>query len=216
MRNKDIKKKNRTSGKFHVIESSLLGFIKSCNEHSLPINSQIIREKALEISKCIGTTGFLASEGWFNMFKSRNKLKVMSTNGSEALVNQNTTPDWRQQVLPEILQNYRPENVYNADETGLYFELLPNKSICLAGASGRFHKDSKLRVTLPLCVNYTGQTKLTPLVVGKSRNPRCFKGVKSLPIVYYSNSSSWMTSKIFNNWLSSLNTDQLKKKQKIA
>ncbi|KAF7670567.1 Tigger transposable element-derived protein 6, partial [Cucumispora dikerogammari] len=48
------------------------------------------------------------------------------------------------------------------------------------------------------------------------KNPRCLKGVKSLPIVYHSNSSSWMTSKIFNNWLSSLNTNQLKKKQKIA
>ncbi|KAF7695757.1 Tigger transposable element-derived protein 4 [Cucumispora dikerogammari] len=123
----------------------------------------------------------------------------MSTKGTEALVNQNTTSDWRQKVLPEILQNYRPENIYNADETSLYFKLLPNKSICLAGASGKFHKDSKLRVTLLLCVNYTEQTKLTPLVVGKSRNLRYFKGVKSLPIVYHSNSSSWMTFKIFNN-----------------
>ncbi|KAF7691502.1 Tigger transposable element-derived protein 4 [Cucumispora dikerogammari] len=102
MKNKHIKKKNRTSGKFHDIEKSLLEFIRSCNEHFLPINSQIIREKALEISKCIGTTGFLASEGWFNKFKSRNKLKFMSTKGSEALVNQNTTSDWRQKVLPEI------------------------------------------------------------------------------------------------------------------
>ncbi|KAF7684248.1 Tigger transposable element-derived protein 6, partial [Cucumispora dikerogammari] len=140
----------------------------------------------------------------------------MSTKGPEDLVNQNTTTDWRQKVLPEILRNYRSENVYNADEMGLYFELLPNKSICLAGDTGKFHKDSKLSAMLLLCVNYTGQTKLTPLVVGKSRNPRCFKGVKSLLIVYHSNSSSWMTSKIFNNWLSLLNTDQLKKKQKIA
>ncbi|KAF7699613.1 Tigger transposable element-derived protein 4 [Cucumispora dikerogammari] len=109
MRNKNIKKKYRTSGKFHDIESSLLEFIRSCNVHSLFIKSQIIRDKALEISRCIGTTGFLASERWFNKFKSRNKLEFMSTKSSEALVNQNTTSDWHQKTLPEILRNYRTE-----------------------------------------------------------------------------------------------------------
>ena len=63
MKNKDIKKKNRTSGKFHDIESSLLEFIRSCNEHYLPINSQIIREKSLEISKCIDTTLWSTKKG---------------------------------------------------------------------------------------------------------------------------------------------------------
>ncbi|KAF7685019.1 Tigger transposable element-derived protein 3 [Cucumispora dikerogammari] len=46
MRNKDIKKKNKTSEIFYDIESLLLEFIRSCNEHSLAINYQIIREKA--------------------------------------------------------------------------------------------------------------------------------------------------------------------------
>src|SRR5215469_1845088 len=39
------------------------------------------------------------------------------------------------------------------------------------------------------------------LVTGKSKNPRCFKGVRSLPVDYYSNANSWITSVIFNNWL---------------
>jgi hypothetical protein len=32
----------------------------------------------------------------------------------------------------------------------------------------------------------------------KSKNPRCFKGVRSLPVEYYSNANAWMTSVIFN------------------
>jgi hypothetical protein len=27
--------------------------------------------------------------------------------------------------------------------------------------------------------------------MGKSKNPRCFKGVKSLPVDYYSNANAW-------------------------
>lgn len=39
------------------------------------------------------------------------------------------------------------------------------------------------------------------LVIGKSKNPRCFKGVQRLPVNYDSSQNAWMTSVIFNNWL---------------
>jgi hypothetical protein len=39
------------------------------------------------------------------------------------------------------------------------------------------------------------------LVIGKSKNPRCFKGVRILSVDYYSNANAWMTSVIFNDWL---------------
>jgi len=38
-------------------------------------------------------------------------------------------------------------------------------------------------------------------VIGKSKNPLCFKGVRSLPVDYYSNANAWMTSIIFSAWL---------------
>jgi hypothetical protein len=49
------------------------------------------------------------------------------------------------------------------------------------------------------------------LVVGKSENPRCFKGVRSFPVDYYSNANAWMTSVIFNDWLVKWNLE-LKRK----
>jgi hypothetical protein len=39
------------------------------------------------------------------------------------------------------------------------------------------------------------------IVIGKSKNPRCFKGVRSFIIDYYSNANSWMSCVIFNDWL---------------
>jgi hypothetical protein len=39
------------------------------------------------------------------------------------------------------------------------------------------------------------------LVVVKSKNPRCFKVVRSLPLDHYSNANAWMTTVIFNDWL---------------
>jgi hypothetical protein len=54
---------------------------------------------------------------------------------------------------------------------------------------------------LLLACNFLETKKLTPLLIGKSKAPRCFKNINSLPVTYRSNSSSWMTSVIFNQWL---------------
>jgi len=59
-------------------------------------------------------------------------------------------------------------------------------------------KHSKERVTLLLGVNMLDTEKLRPLLIDKSKKPRCFKQVKSLPLDYYANKKSWMTSDIFN------------------
>ncbi|XP_019636442.1 PREDICTED: tigger transposable element-derived protein 4-like [Branchiostoma belcheri] len=63
-------------------------------------------------------------------------------------------------------------------------------------------KRSKDRITIMFCANLLGE-KEKPLVIGKSRNPRCFKNVnvKSLPVHYYNNRTAWMTSGIFEDWL---------------
>jgi hypothetical protein len=61
-------------------------------------------------------------------------------------------------------------------------------------------KSSKERVTVLCCSNIKVE-KRDLLVIGKSKNPPCFKGVKSLPVDYYSNANAWMTYVIFNDWL---------------
>ncbi|GFY30668.1 tigger transposable element-derived protein 6 [Trichonephila clavipes] len=60
-----------------------------------------------------------------------------------------------------------------------------------------------------------GSEKITPLVIGKSAKPRCFKGINSFPTKYRSNKKAWMTSELFNEWLVQLNSDMKKEKQHI-
>jgi hypothetical protein len=43
----------------------------------------------------------------------------------------------------------------------------------------------------------TGTVKKKLLVIGKSKNLRCFKNIKRLPVTYKANKSAWMTSTIF-------------------
>ncbi|GFV69007.1 tigger transposable element-derived protein 6 [Trichonephila clavipes] len=76
-------------------------------------------------------------------------------------------------------------------------------------------KHSKERLTILLAVNMDGSEKITPLVIGKSAKPRCFKGMNSFPTKYRSNKKPWMTSELFNEWLVSLNSDMKREKRHI-
>ena len=42
--------------------------------------------------------------------------------------------------------------------------------------------------------------KLQPFVIGKSANPRCFRGIKKLALTYKSNKNFWMTATLFQQW----------------
>jgi hypothetical protein len=64
-------------------------------------------------------------------------------------------------------------------------------------------KQSKERLTLALCCNVDNSDKLPLWVIGKFKNPRCFKNINvtSLGCVYRNNASTWMTRIIFLEWL---------------
>lgn len=92
------------------------------------------------------------------------------------------------------------EQLYNADESGLYFRLLPDRTYvaaCEKTAPGR--KIEKQRITFMLCANADGSNKIKPLVIGKAAKPRCFKDFIN-PLDYDHSATAWMTSKIFKNW----------------
>ena len=77
-----------------------------------------------------------------------------------------------------IIAQYDPENVYNMDETGLFFRLLP-KNILLMPLedvrSVRGKKSLKERLTLVVCAYATGTHKIPCTVIGKSKFPACIK-----------------------------------------
>ena len=35
---------------------------------------------------------------------------------------------WLSDTLPDLLREYDPDNIYNADETGLYFRATPDRT----------------------------------------------------------------------------------------
>ena len=85
--------------------------------------------------------------------------------------------------------------LYNCDETGLCYRMLPNKT--LTSRSERqvsAMKKQNNRVTLMACSTATGTYKLPLMFIGKAENPCCFKN--ALPVHYYSQKNAWINTDI--------------------
>ena len=94
---------------------------------------------------------------------------------------------------------------------------MPQKTYGLKGQKCYNGEKSKERLTILFTCNSTGTEKLTPVVIGKSENPRAFKNVNkaNLGVYYRSNTKAWMTSKLFSEWLVKINKQFLQQNRKI-
>ena len=95
------------------------------------------------------------------------------------------------------------EQLYNCDETGLCYRMLPSKTLASRSekeASGM--KNQKDRVTLMACCNATGTHRLPLMFIGKAKSPRCFKNVnkEALPVHNCSQKNAWVNTEIFIDW----------------
>ena len=78
-------------------------------------------------------------------------------------------------------------------------------------------KKSKDRVTILLTCNITGSIKLPPLFIHKFKIPRDMNGINKskLPVDYFWNSSAWMQTSIWNEYLKLLNKRMKKMNRNI-
>ncbi|CAG8822447.1 6125_t:CDS:2, partial [Gigaspora rosea] len=89
------------SPKFPQVEKALEIWIGSAEQQNLIISGNIICQKALQFATLLGISEekFKASQGWLARFKARiEELKV-------------------------LLATYEPQNIFNADECGLYYRM---------------------------------------------------------------------------------------------
>ncbi|GFX81628.1 tigger transposable element-derived protein 1 [Trichonephila clavipes] len=133
-------------------ERAIAIWIEEHVQRRIPVNGYLIQEKALQFYKSMKQgEGATADEGAAKIFPEE---------------------------LAKIIEDgdYSADQVFNADETGLYWKKLPNRTyITKDENTARGHKASKDRVTLLLCSNASRDWMLKPLLINKSLRPRALK-----------------------------------------
>ena len=129
-------------------------------------------------------------------------VKVCGESGD---VSGDTIESWLER-LPELVDGYQKENIWNRDETGVFWKALPDRGFGGRSKNCKGGKKSKQRITVALFASVAG-TKEKPVVIWNAKTPRCMKWFdKSVqPVDYRSQKRSWMTTEIMESILTKLN-----------
>ena len=103
----------------------------------------------------------------------RHGIKCLELTGERGAVDPEVTEDWKTR-LPTICQGYALKDIFNADETGVYYRALPTRGLVQKGEDAAGLKKNMNRVTALVACSAAGE-KLKPFIIGKSKNPRAFQ-----------------------------------------
>ncbi|KAL4101085.1 hypothetical protein QTP88_021105 [Uroleucon formosanum] len=181
--------KRKREGKDPEVDEALSEWFSLITSRDVRVSGPMLKCKAEELSRKIGNNQFIATDGWLSRWKNRHEIKFKRVHGEKASADESASNDWKVDRLKIILNDFSPDNIFNADETGLYYRATPDGSLC-------FKKNV-------LSGSKKAMDRITVLLLGKSLKPRCFKNmsINKMPVHYHANKNAWMTSTIFSNWL---------------
>ncbi|CAF3379989.1 unnamed protein product [Rotaria socialis] len=71
---------------------------------------------------------FKVSDGWLDGFRTRYNTNFRVISGESRAVNQDIITDWKTR-LHNTIEHYDPVEIFNCDETGLFYKLMPDRSL---------------------------------------------------------------------------------------
>ncbi|XP_064410264.1 jerky protein homolog [Latimeria chalumnae] len=134
--------------------------------------------------------------------KNRHGIRHLKASGEKLSADHEAAKKYVEDFARLVTENdLTAEQIYNADETGLFWQCLPrNTLVCNEEKSASGVKESKERRTVLTCANAAGTHKCKLLVIGKSARPCAFKGVKVFPVIYRSNKRAWIIQELTSDW----------------
>ena len=89
----------------------------------------MIREKVVIFAKELNTENFQVSDGWLRRWKESNDISFKTVSGeSKSVTPWLMVSAWSETSLPTLLWNYDLKDIYNADDFGLFYQCLLNKT----------------------------------------------------------------------------------------
>nr|CAH0108968.1 unnamed protein product [Daphnia galeata] len=148
----------------------------------LSISRAHIQARALREAKIRGISGFSASDGWFRNWRRRYEIGASIRLYGEAGDVDVGAIEPAMRDLRVQLANYHLKNIFNMDETGLFYRAMPARTYLAYNESRKTVRGTKSlkakdRVTLVLCVN-----------------------VESLTVPYIHQKNAWVDSAIYRHW----------------
>ena len=116
------------------LDTALIHFVLDCQQHCILLNGPLIVKKVHQLAEYLDITDAKFSHGWLDRFQNRHGLKLTTIHGESgdaAVIGATELQEWTGK-----LARWAPEDGYNLDETGLFWQMAPDKTIATRQIEG--------------------------------------------------------------------------------
>ncbi|CAH0485932.1 unnamed protein product [Peronospora farinosa] len=150
------------------------------------------------------------SNGWLGGFKKRYNIRLGNAAAASAMDTMSgvtlTSTIHSIEQLQSAARMYDPRDVYCMQETGLLYELSPEKP---AGRGRAARKENcEERLTIVFAVNADASDRMEPMFIGQGKVPQLIEELDadSRHFYYQNNKRAWMTPVMFQDYISAVDT----------
>jgi hypothetical protein len=199
----NLKSKKQRTTVFPALDRAIVNWVLHCESRGVRLKGDLIILKAKRLFELAGISKEdlpAFSNGWLDKFKKRHGFKSFQSHGESGSVDMDVVRTGRE-LLKDVTSQYPRKDIFNMDETGLFYNMAPDRTIASRQTEGV--KQDKTRITIALTTNADGSEYISPLFIGHANKPRCFKKKtgSELGFEYKSNTKAWMTALFFQDWL---------------
>jgi DDE superfamily endonuclease/Tc5 transposase DNA-binding domain len=211
---RDLKIKRTRVIKNIDLEEALVNWVLQAQHQKRKITVEAIRVQGQRFVQQFGIQNPpVFSNGWYKnasvfsnsryeSFSKRNGFQKYTQHGESGSAPVDT-PEVQAAVaaIKSEITKYQLKDVYNMDETGLFYNMTPDYTIAQRRIEGS--KKDKTRITIAFTCNADGSDRFKPLFIGHAAKPRCFerKTGEQHGFWYFNNKKAWMTGVYFQKYL---------------
>ena len=208
------------TGKDQALDAAVMKWYVQERSSGVNVRGVELLAAATKLASHLEYTDFKGSEGWLWRFRNRHGLFNEIQHGEAGDADMASVAPFREKLTRLMSdEGLALSQIYNADETGMFWGSFPKNTQVWPGEDkSKRKKSSKERLSELVGCNATGMHRLKLAVVGKSKDPRAFRGInieQSLPVVYYNSKKAWFNQAIFTDWFLSHFVPEVRKYQEV-
>ena len=108
---------------YENLDAALLAWFTQQRSANIPISGPILIEKATQLAHLLNIENFKSSSGYLSNWKKRHGISFKAICGESKSADSEAASRLHSEILPTYLRQYESKNIYNADETALFFVL---------------------------------------------------------------------------------------------
>ncbi|GBN23535.1 Tigger transposable element-derived protein 6 [Araneus ventricosus] len=144
-------------------------------DENVPISGPFIIEKALQFANALEYDEFRGRNRWLEKFKRRHGIMAKVISGESKDVDDNDSENWITETLSKILRDYKPENIFNADETALFFQCLPQKTLTFKKEKMLWRKTKQSYINCHVRCKYDWTSEIETISYRQNQKSKMFQ-----------------------------------------